>query len=589
MQPFDALTIKVILKEAKPFLVGRRVERVSQVGRDEVVVTLRSRNGMSHLLLSAHAAFGRLCLINMPPVSKRNNPPGFCMLLRKHLSGATLVAVEQVAGERVVDLIFSCQDEVGQPSHKVLTAEIMGRHSNLICWDRATNEILGASHMVTREMSRQREVLPGLKYVRPPAQEKPNIFQMSKEQFLGCAQIRAALPANERESTESWLVANFTGLGSHLAVELVESTAGLDCRSLEESLWERIQYIRDDFESRPAVRADFSRFSVVSWWTELEATLWKTYPSANDMVEEYYRYHDLKERCQQLRDRLQAELKGEAEKLEGRLAAAAKYTPGTEKDDYKKFADLILAHLAEIGAGQAELVCQDLYAGNGHELKIPLNPNLSGSQNAQNYYRLFAKARSRAVAANSASEEANSRLKTVHERLEKLAGITTLDELEALRDLISPPRQQPQQPAARQAAKTKPKHRLLSVTSSDGWTIFMGRNRQENDELIARIAQPHDIWMHILGAGGAHVLIKVPSTKQDPPARTLQEAAQAAARLSKAGQGGKVQVVYTQCRYVRKVAKNKPGVVRYENEKTLEVDTARPMPEMLRQLFAARK
>src|SRR5260221_590701 len=155
MQPFDALTIKVILGEAKPFLVNRKVDKVSQVARDEIVLTLRSRSGISNLLLSAHASFGRLCLVNLPPQTKRNNPPGFCMLLRKHLTGATLVGVEQLPGERIVDIYFSCLDEVGSPSHKVLTAEIMGRHSNLIFWDKASEQILGASHVVTRDMSRQ--------------------------------------------------------------------------------------------------------------------------------------------------------------------------------------------------------------------------------------------------------------------------------------------------------------------------------------------------------------------------------------------------------------------------------------------------
>src|SRR5215470_14272078 len=165
MQPFDALTVRAVLQEAKPLLVNRRVDKINQVGRDEVVISLRSRTGMSHFLLSAHASFGRLCLANMPQPAKRANPPNFCLLLRKHLTGATLVGVEQMIGERIVDVVFSCLSEVGAPSLKVVTAEIMGRHSNLILWDKESSQILGASHVVTREMSRQREVMAGLKYV----------------------------------------------------------------------------------------------------------------------------------------------------------------------------------------------------------------------------------------------------------------------------------------------------------------------------------------------------------------------------------------------------------------------------------------
>jgi predicted ribosome quality control (RQC) complex YloA/Tae2 family protein len=135
-------------------------------------------------------------------------------------------------------------------------------------------------------------------------------------------------------------------------------------------------------------------------------------------------------------------------------------------------------------------------------------------------------------------------------------------------------------------AKKKNKSRLMSITSSDGWTIYVGRNRQENDYLLSKLALPYDLWLHIQGQGGAHVLIRVPASKQDPPMTTLKEAAQVAARMSKAASGTKVRVVYTQCRYVKKIAQDKPGVVRYENERTIEVDTGGPMPKCMKQLFS---
>jgi predicted ribosome quality control (RQC) complex YloA/Tae2 family protein len=90
--------------------------------------------------------------------------------------------------------------------------------------------------------------------------------------------------------------------------------------------------------------------------------------------------------------------------------------------------------------------------------------------------------------------------------------------------------------------------------------------------------------LHILGQSGAHVLIRVPASKQEPPLNTIKEAAQVAARLSKAT-SGKVRVVYTQCKHVKKISKEKPGVVRYENEKTIDIDTAAPMPKCMKQLF----
>src|SRR5262249_25960360 len=183
MQPVDALTIRAVIQEAKPLLVNRKVDRVHQLARDEIILTLRSRAGISNLLLSAHASCGRLCLVNLPAIPKRPNPPAFCLLLRKHLTGATIAGVEQLLGEGIVDIVFACVDELGQTSLKVMSAEIMGRHSNLIFWDKDNDKILGASHVVTREMSRQREVVPGLRYERPPSQARPNIFKLTSDEF----------------------------------------------------------------------------------------------------------------------------------------------------------------------------------------------------------------------------------------------------------------------------------------------------------------------------------------------------------------------------------------------------------------------
>jgi predicted ribosome quality control (RQC) complex YloA/Tae2 family protein len=145
------------------------------------------------------------------------------------------------------------------------------------------------------------------------------------------------------------------------------------------------------------------------------------------------------------------------------------------------------------------------------------------------------------------------------------------------------PRPTPQAQQSR-APERPGNQRLMSTRSSDGFTIIVGRNKQENDFLISRLTHPLDIWLHAQGLEGAHVLIKLPN-KKDPPLTTLKEAAQIAARFARTGLGGRVKVAYTYGKNVRKVAKDKPGLVRYENEKTLEVDTTAPMPASVRRLF----
>lgn len=615
MQPFDALTMRAVLHEAKSLLLNRKVDKVYQLGRDELVLCMRSKAGMTNLLLSAQTAYGRICLIRWPAVPGQpdktkpgqQNQSNFCLLLRRHLTGATLVAIEQPNGERIVDYIFSCIDEVGGTSLKVLTAEIMGRHSNLIFWDKATERIVTASHVVTKEMSRQREVAPGLRFVQPPGQDKPSIFLVKHDAFNAKAEeIKQLLNNEETKSSinvplpatiEQWLISTFTGLGRHLAEEIVASTGlaspfakASQSENFAQILWEKISLLQTLDSFKPAMRNDLSRYTVLSWWEGIDTSPeWKTLPAVNDLVDEYYRAVEVKEQFQQLKERLKSELKSESDKLEQRVKAASQHVTAQESlDQLKKSGDLILANLNEIKAGQEDLLCDDLFGNNGGKVAIKLNPNLNASQNAQSFYRLYAKTRSRQNAASAACNEANRRLETLRQQMNAVEQAKETDELRKLKDTLIGRKQSelPKMLPANNNAKKKPKSKILSLTSSDGWMIYVGRNRQENDHLLGRLAQPNDLWLHILGQGGAHVLIRVPASKQEPPLNTIKEAAQVAARLSKATTGTKVRVVYTQCKYVKKIAKDKPGLVRYENERTLEVDTGTPMPKCMKQLFS---
>ncbi|MBX9938704.1 MAG: NFACT family protein [Candidatus Obscuribacterales bacterium] len=635
MQPFDALSIRAVLKEARPLIVNRKIEKILQIGRDELLLLLRGKTGTNSLFISAQSVHGRICLLkpniaNAPknahnPEADRyvsrygaNNIPNFCLLLRKHLAGATLIAAEQPQGERIVDFVFSALDEVGSASIKILTAEIMGRHSNLIFWDKASGKIITSSHVVTKDMSRQREVAPGLSYERPPSQDRPSLYSLSKEVLFACFSNFKQDPS-KFATLEQWLIQTFTGAGRHLCEELVLA-AGLPSDAVSaakasdeqlERLWHIVEGMQRDTDKesanaetvttslRPFMFNDLSRYSVRGLYPHKKDEV-KEFPAVNDMVEEYFRQCEYQEQLNQLRERLKADLSLEIGKLESRIKTAAEHVLQTSSiEDLKRSGDLLLAHMTEIKAGQELLVAENIFDERGGQIEIKLNPLLSVSQNAQHYYRQYAKVRSRNQTASRSIQEAKERRQLMEQRLLQVGKAESIFELKTIKEQLTGKKPQDLQHSLKGAGKasgggskqnraggkSKRTEKLITLNSSDGWTIYVGRNRMENDYLLSRLAQPNDLWFHVLGQGGAHVLIRIPSSKQEPPAKTIEEAAQIAARLSKAGQGSKVRVVYTQCKHVRKIANEKPGVVRYENERTLEIDTAKPMPKAMKQLF----
>lgn len=586
MQPFDALTMRAVLAEAKPLLINCRVEAIDQLGKDEILITFRGGPQRANFRICAHPLYGRLCLVEKAALKEQSagskqGRSTFLGLLKKTLTGARLIALEQLPGERVADLVFSARDELGAAALKMLTVEIMGRHSNIILWDQASQKIIATSHPVTRQMSRFRELLPGGQYIRPPSQAKANIFAVSSVDFTEAWQqqpalAQDALPASEHLS--AWLIANYAGLGKTLAFEIVDKaismlkSSPLLAGQLKEQLWHCIERVQGAYHFKPAMMRDRARYTVLGWLGDCE-NQWQTFNSVNDLVEEFYASAALQQSFQQLRERMLAQRTNEINRLESRIKERAHFNSEIGHQG-KLFGDLILANLANTQLGQKELICDNVFAEAVEPIVIPLQAGFSAVQNAQNYYRQFAKAKGRQKMAALAEERDQSQLKKLKQELAVIENASSLVALESIKHQSAPNDQLKGVERSGKGRLEKHKSGLLKLTSSDGWLIYVGRNQRENDQLLSRFMQPKDIWLHILGQSGSHVIIKALANKEEPPLRTLKEAAYWAAQSAHLRTGAKAQVIYTYGRFVKKVPGGQLGTVRYTHEKTIEVDTA---------------
>ena len=127
---FDAYFLTAVLDEIRQKAMGARIEKIHQPRRDTVLLLLKCEGGREKLLLAANPAAPRLHLTADSPENPPE-PPMFCMLLRKHLSGARLAEITQPPMERLAIFTFDCIDELGDPVQKKLVAELMGRTCNL--------------------------------------------------------------------------------------------------------------------------------------------------------------------------------------------------------------------------------------------------------------------------------------------------------------------------------------------------------------------------------------------------------------------------------------------------------------------------
>ena len=223
--PLDAICLGAVIKEIAPQLVGNRIDKIQMPTRDQVVLLLR---GKTRLLLCANPSQPRIHLTEQLR-DNPSQPPMFCMLLRKHLGGGRILAVEQVPMERVVRLRIESTSELGETGQYELILEALGRHSNLILCDGG-GRILDCLRRVDFTMSPDRQVLPGFFYQLPPAVNKEDPLAVEHDRFMGLLR---------EQPLDHWLMDTFTAISPRIARELVYRAYGsVDAVHGDEALWD---------------------------------------------------------------------------------------------------------------------------------------------------------------------------------------------------------------------------------------------------------------------------------------------------------------------------------------------------------------
>ena len=576
--PFDAIFLTAVIRELQP-LLGSRVDKIQQPSRDTVLLHLRGR-GSGKLLLSANVNRPR---IHLTEASFENpaQPPMFCMLLRKHLTGGRLQEIQQPPAERSVSLIFDCTDEMGIPCRKSLILELMGRNSNLILTG-AEGRILDCLRRVDFEMSEQRQVLPGLFYRDPPRQDK-RIPQETDE-----AEIAVLLSATEPgRRLDQWLLGTFAGISPLIARELCfRFTGATDTPLTGLSLPALAAFLAAQFASmdsftpvlllRGGVPAEFSYREILQYGDFMEETRCGSF---SQLLDRFYTQTDRAERMRQKSQTLRKTVTTLHERVLRKLELQRRERDSTlNREQLRRMGDIVTANLHAITRGQALLRAENFYEADAPLIEIPLKPELSPQQNAAKFYKEYAKAK-------TAEKILTQQLAQGEAEAEYLAAV--LDELsraESEADLAEI-RQELEaggylRPADRKKQPKLPPSKPMEFVSGDGYHIFVGRNNRQNDQLSMKTARKDDLWLHIQKFHGTHVIIACAGVR--PPDRTVTEAAMLAAFYSQAKNGQNVPVDVTQVRNLRKPNGAKPGMVVYDRYQTVIVTPDPELPEKLR-------
>ena len=538
----DAICLTAVLEELRKVLEGGRIDKVYQPSRDEIVLAVRGAGANVKLLLSASPNGPRLHLTK----EVRENPaqpPMFCMLLRKHLTGARFLRLEQPELERIVLLRLESTDELGDKVLRTLVLEAMGRRANLILLD-GEDRIIDCVRRVEGDVSTgQRGVMPGLLYRLPDP--RPGLP-----------------PLLEREL-------DFRSNGVSRGESLEEKLERLK-EAMGPEGYVPYGLVRED------KLVDFTFLPILQYGPD---TGLRRYESFSKLLDDFYASRATAEKVGQRGADLQKAVTRVRDRVARRVAQQELEREATKDRERKReLGDILTSNLYALSKGMGTVRLTDYYDPEGREVDIPLDPLLTPQQNAAKYYKEYNKAKTAEVVLGEQIEKGKRELEYLDSVLEAIVLAEGERDLAEIRQELTDTGYLRR--GAKAAKRMKVAAKPMEFRSTAGLRISVGKNNTQNDLLTAKQAGKGDLWLHTQKIHGSHVILWTEG--RTPDAGSIEEAAKLAAWFSQARDGKKVPVDYTPVKYVKKPAGAKPGMVVYTTYQTAYVDPDGELAKRLR-------
>ena len=570
---FDGVTIANIIKEMNDTLLGCRIYKIAQPESDELILTIKGSCGQKRLFISADAS---LPLIYLTETNKPSpmTAPGFCMLLRKHLQNGRIVSITQPGLERIIHIDIEHLDEMGDLCRKRLIIEIMGKHSNIIFCNE-NDMIIDSIKHVSGLVSSVREVLPGKPYFVAQTQDKLNPLEADWESWQ--AKIMTKPTAVFKA-----IYGGYTGISPILAQEIcyranldgVLSTAAFseaDSKKLFDTFLEFMAAIKTGNFAPNIVYTgkkpvEFAAFPLTMYTGSNDQMV--PYTSMSRLLENYYAEKNtltrIRQKSSDLRRIVQTLLERNIKKYDLQL----KQMEDTNKrDTYRIYGELLNTYGYGVTPGSKSIEALNYYTNE--MITIPLDPDLTPSENAKKYFEKYNKLK-------RTHEALDHLTKQVKEEIDHLETISAALDIALLEEDLVQIKQELSESGYINKRSSSKKEKVTSkpfhYISSDGFHMYVGKNNYQNDELTFKFATGNDWWFDAKNTPGSHVIVKCEGAETLPD-RTFEEAGRLAAYYSKDRSQDKVEIDYIQKKHVKKPGGAKPGFVVYYTNYSLMIDS----------------
>ena len=535
---FDGFFLHHMTEELRRELLGGRIQKINQPFEQELVLQIRSNRQSHKLLLSAHSVFGRVQLTDTtfenPAV-----PNTFIMVMRKYLQGAVIEAIQQVENDRILEISVSNKNEIGDSVAVTLVIEIMGKHSNIILLDKASDKIIEAIKHVGFSQNSYRTILPGSTYVAPPQTSSLNPFTVGDEKLFEILHTEDLEPKRLQQI--------FQGLGRDTATELSGRLTA-----------DKLKTFRAFFASPTQPSLTEKSFSA-QLFSDSKTQL----STLSELLDTFYKDKAERDRVNQQASELIRRVENELEKNRKKLGKQEEELLATENaEEFRQKGELLTTFLHQVPNDQDQVELDNYYTGE--KIIISLDKALTPNQNAQRYFKRYQKLKEAVKHLTSLIEETRTTILYL-ESVETALTQASLTEIAEIREELI----QTGFIRRRQREKIQKRQKPEKYLATDGQTIILvGRNNLQNDELTFKMAKKDELWFHAKDIPGSHVVI---TGNLQPSDEVKTDAAELAAYFSKARLSNLVQVDMIETRKLNKPTGGKPGFVTYTGQKTLRV------------------
>jgi predicted ribosome quality control (RQC) complex YloA/Tae2 family protein len=586
--PLDAVVLSALRSELERRVAGGRIDKVYQPEKDEVLLHIRGMGENLRLLISANQNNAR---VHIGDISRENPqaPPMFCMLMRKLFTGGIIRQISQPPLERILTIEVDTTDELGRTTQRRIVLELIGRMSNIILLDDE-ERIIDSIRRVNTDITDKRQVLPGMFYRYPPAQNKMNPTETTPKI------VRSVFGSASGEArADKWLLDNFFGLSPLIAREMAyRATGEVSPAICEMSDTEKQRFVDEisrlfeiirDGRTEPYMLfdngkpADFSFIPITQYGSKYRV---ERFESFSELVGAFYeertalarldqQVHALRKAVSPIRDRVRRKVEAQKKELQ----------QAKDREKLREYGDLLMANLGAAPKGSKSVRVTNFYDPEGGEIEIPLDPKLSVQQNAAKYYKDYNRMKNAERVLHEHIESGEREAEYLESVLDLIDRAESPKDIEEIREELTHTgyvRQTAQHGKKKGSRDTQRPPREFRSTS--GFTVLCGRNNLQNDYLTHKTAHRNDIWFHVQKLPGSHVILRCDG--KEPDDRTYTEAAMIAAAYSQAKDSANVAVDYTRVRHVKKIPGAKPGMVIYDPYYTAYVTPDRKLIEKLR-------